>query len=114
MDKIEKFVEKVEQRTDGHCEAWGWVLRESRALLDLKCDKITVRAWHKGDDRYIPQWVKVFALIPNEEGIITKISFSGEIKESENHPNVKKKRQRETMTNWNISELPIELTYERI
>ena len=71
-----------------------------------------VKAWHPGDDTFPPQFVKVFALIPNDYGEITGISFSGEVYPSENHPNIKKKVQRRTRTAWSIKALGIKLSWD--
>jgi hypothetical protein len=58
---------------------------------------IKFRAWHPGDDLFVPQFVTIFGLVPTPDGM--NISFSGEVRREQNHPNITKARQRVTRTN---------------
>lgn len=72
-----------------------------------------VRAYHRGDKDFKPQWLYIFGLSLGADNEIAYISFSGVRHPSTNHPNIKKKIQRDTLTNVRIEDHPIDMYYER-
>jgi uncharacterized phage protein (TIGR01671 family) len=60
---------------------------------------IKFRAWHTGDNIFIEQWADLQGIHFDVLGEAIKITFSGVIHKSKNHPNIKKEVQRRVESN---------------